>query len=180
MSLRIGKENPSYPSICHAMIEIPAGSKVKYEYDKENDCMFVDRILYSSVVYPHNYGFVPETLGEDGDPLDILVIMQEPVFPGCYLKARIIGVMHMTDQGEVDDKLIAVHANDPEYQHITSIYDLPEHRLIEIQSFFMDYKKNENKHVDVSHFSDKQSAVAILEKGHASYLQQIHLRSESS
>lgn len=159
-----------FPSICNAVVEIPAGSKVKYEYDPETKCMFVDRILYSSIVYPHNYGFIPETLGEDGDPLDVLIIMQEPVHPGCYLKARIIGVMHMVDQGEEDDKLIAVHEHDPEYQHIQSIFDLQEHRCVEIKSFFADYKKNENKHVDVSHFSDKQRAFEVIVKGHAMFV----------
>lgn len=167
MQVPIGEE---YPEICNAIVEIPAGSKVKYEYDPLTKCMFVDRILYSSIVYPHNYGYIPETLGEDGDPLDVLVIMQEPVYPGCYLKARIIGVMHMTDQGEEDDKLIAVHAHDPEYHHIGSIFDLPDHRRIEIQSFFMDYKKNENKHVDVSHFSDKEHALEIVVKGRQKFL----------
>lgn len=167
MQVSIGTE---YPAICNAVIEIPAGSKVKYEYDPSAKCMFVDRILYSSIVYPHNYGYIPETLGEDGDPLDVLVIMQEPVYPGCYLKARIIGVMHMVDEGEEDDKLIAVHANDPEYQHIDSIFHLAEHRRVEIQSFFMDYKKNENKHVHVSHFSDKEHALEVVKKGRAKFL----------
>jgi len=167
MNVPIGND---YPTICNAVIEIPAGSKVKYEYDPDTTCMFVDRILYSSVVYPHNYGYIPETLGEDGDPLDVLVIMQEPVYPGCYLKARIIGVMHMIDQGEEDDKLIAVHANDPEYQRMDSIFNLPEHRRVEIQTFFMDYKKNENKHVHVSHFSDMQHALEIVKKGHEKFL----------
>lgn len=167
MKVKIGNE---YPTICNALIEIPSGSKVKYEYDKESETMFVDRVLYSSVLYPHNYGFIPETIGEDGDPLDILVIMQEPVFPGCYLKAKVIGIMHMIDQGEVDDKIIAVHAHDPEYKHIHNLSDLPNHRLVEIKTFFNDYKKNENKHVDASHFSDKETALRIIEECHLKYI----------
>jgi inorganic pyrophosphatase len=170
MPIPIGKNHVHFPQVCNAMIEIPAGSKVKYEFDKETKRMYVDRILYSSMVYPHNYGFVPETLGEDGDPLDILVIMQQPVYPGCFLKAKIIGVMHMVDEGEEDHKLIAVHLHDPEYHHIRDILDLPEHRLIEIQSFFRDYKKNENKEVHVSHFSHREDAMKILEKAHDQYL----------
>jgi len=160
--LSIGSE---CPEICNAIIEIPAGSKVKYEYDKKTGLIFVDRILYSSIVYPHNYGFIPQTLGEDKDPLDILVIMQEPVHPGCYLKAKIIGVMHMTDHGEVDDKLIAVHYHDPEYQHIEDVFDLPDHRRIEIQSFFNDYKKNEGKDVNATHFSSKEEAFRVIKDG---------------
>ncbi len=93
------------PDVCNGVIEIPRGSKVKYELDKETGLCYVDRILYSSVVYPHNYGFIPKTLCEDGDPLDVLVLMQEPVVPMCFLRARPIGVMQMLDQGERDDKV---------------------------------------------------------------------------
>jgi len=165
--LPIGSESPT---VVNAFIEIPAGSKVKYEYDEKTETMYVDRILYSSIQYPHNYGFIPETLGEDGDPLDILVIMQEPVFPGCYLKAKVIGIMHMTDQGEVDDKIIAVHANDPDYSHVEDLTDLPTHRLLEIKSFFNDYKKNENKHVDASHYNPKKEAYRVIREGHEAFL----------
>lgn len=159
--LSIGED---YPEICNALIEISAGSKVKYEYDKENGLMFVDRILYSSVVYPHNYGFIPETLGDDGDPLDILVIMQEPVYPGCYLKARIIGVLYMFDQGVLDEKIIAVHEHDPMYKTIYDISDLSSHRLMEIKTFFIDYKKNEKKDVCVKDFGNREEAYFIIEK----------------
>jgi inorganic pyrophosphatase len=115
------------------VIEIPRGSKVKYELDKDTGLCFVDRILYSSVVYPHNYGFIPKTLCEDGDPLDVLVLMQEPVVPMCFLRAKPIGVMQMLDQGEQDDKIIAVHADDPEFRHFSDISQLPQHRLAEIR-----------------------------------------------
>ncbi|CAK9167467.1 unnamed protein product [Ilex paraguariensis] len=98
----------------------------------------VDRILYSSVVYPHNYGFIPRTLCEDNDPMDVLVLMQEPVLPGCFLRARAIGLMPMIDQGEKDDKIIAVCADDPEYRHYTDINQLAPHRLTEIRRFFED------------------------------------------
>jgi inorganic pyrophosphatase len=121
------------PDMCNVVIEIPRGSKVKYELDKDTGLCFVDRILFSSVVYPHNYGFVPKTLCEDGDPIDVLVLMQEAVVPMCFLRARPIGVMQMLDQGERDDKIIAVHADDPEFKGFSDISQLPPHRLAEIK-----------------------------------------------
>lgn len=137
------------PDIINAVIEIPRGSKVKYELDKETGMLYIDRILYSSVVYPHNYGFIPRTLCEDNDPLDILVLMQESVAPMCFLRAKPIGLMPMLDQGEQDDKVIAVHADDPEFSVYSDISEIPAHRLMEIRRFFEDYKKNEKKEVVV-------------------------------
>lgn len=124
-------ENP--PDVLYAVIEIPRGSKVKYELDKDTGLLYVDRILYSSVVYPHNYGFIPKTLCDDNDPLDVLVLMQEMVVPMAFLRVRPIGVMEMIDQGEKDDKLIAVHADDPEFKNFTDVDQLPPHRLQEIR-----------------------------------------------
>ncbi|KAL0426347.1 UNVERIFIED_CONTAM: Soluble inorganic pyrophosphatase 4 [Sesamum latifolium] len=108
-------------SLILQVVEISKGSKVKYELDKNTGLIKVDRVLYSSVVYPHNYGFIPRTLCEDSDPMDVLVIMQEPVLPGCFLRAKAIGLMPMIDQGEKDDKIIAVCADDPEYRDYTDI-----------------------------------------------------------
>ncbi|KAF8775218.1 hypothetical protein HU200_004619 [Digitaria exilis] len=131
------------------VVEISKGSKVKYELDKKTGLIKVDRVLYSSVVYPHNYGFIPRTLCEDNDPMDVLVLMQEPVLPGCFLRARAIGLMPMIDQGEKDDKIIAVCTDDPEYRHYNDLSELSPHRVQEIRRFFEDYKKNENKEVAV-------------------------------
>ncbi|KAE8700965.1 Soluble inorganic pyrophosphatase [Hibiscus syriacus] len=146
-----------------SVVEISKGSKVKYELDKKTGMILVDRVLYSSVVYPHNYGFIPRTLCEDNDPMDCLVIMQEPVLPGCFLRARALGLMPMIDQGEKDDKIIAVCADDPEYKHYTDIKDLPPHRLTEIKRFFEDYKKNENKEVAVNDILPSSTAYEAIQ-----------------
>ncbi|EMS55688.1 Soluble inorganic pyrophosphatase [Triticum urartu] len=143
--------------------QIPKGSKVKYELDKKTGLIKVDRVLYSSVVYPHNYGFIPRTLCDDSDPIDVLVIMQEPVVPGCFLRAKAIGLMPMIDQGEADDKIIAVCADDPEYRHFNDIKELPPHRLAEIRRFFEDYKKNENKEVAVNDFLPSEDAYEAIQ-----------------
>ncbi|KAG6541428.1 hypothetical protein Mapa_017207 [Marchantia paleacea] len=153
---------PEAPETFNCVIEIGKGSKVKYELDKNSGMIKVDRVLYSSVVYPHNYGFIPRTLCEDNDPLDVLVIMQEPVMSGCFLRARAIGLMPMIDQGEKDDKIIAVCADDPEYRHMKDINELPPHRLQEIRRFFEDYKKNENKEVSTDNFLDSKKAIEAV------------------
>ncbi|GAB2291155.1 V-ATPase V0 sector subunit c'' [Dionaea muscipula] len=154
---------PDSPQIVNCVIEITKGSKVKYELDKKTGLIKVDRILYSSVVYPHNYGFIPRTLCDDNDPLDVLVLMQEPVVPGCFLRVRPIGLMPMIDQGESDDKIIAVCADDPEYRHYTDFKELPPHRLAEIRRFFEDYKKNENKEVAVNDFLPASNAMEAIQ-----------------
>ncbi|CAN0889257.1 Probably inactive receptor-like protein kinase At2g46850 [Linum grandiflorum] len=154
---------PEAPKVFNVVVEITKGSKVKYELDKKTGMIKVDRILYSSVVYPHNYGFIPRTLCEDNDPLDVLVLMQEPVLPGCFLRARAIGLMPMIDQGENDDKIIAVCVDDPEYKYYTDIKQLPPHRLSEIRRFFEDYKKNENKEVAVNDFLPSDPAAEAIQ-----------------
>lgn len=141
------KVGSKQPDIVKAIIEIPTGSKAKYELDKETGLLRLDRVLYASVNYPSNYGFIPQTLGEDHDPLDILVLSQIVIQPLCIVKAKVIGVMRMTDSNEADDKIIAVAADDISVSHINSMDQLPPHFTIELKSFFEDYKKLENKDV---------------------------------
>ncbi|XVF16243.1 hypothetical protein REPUB_Repub10bG0014700 [Reevesia pubescens] len=117
--------------------------------------------MYSSVVYPHNYSFIPMTICEDSDPMDVLILMQ-PVLPGSFLRARAIGLMSMIDQGEKDDKIIVVCADDPKFHHYTNIKQLPPHRLAEIRRFFEDYKKNENKKVDIEDFLLAENAIQAI------------------
>jgi len=145
-----------------AFIEIPKGSKVKYELDKETGLLWLDRVLHSAVHYPANYGFLPRTYCGDGDPLDVLVLGQEPVVPLCVLRARAIGVLTMSDDKGQDDKIIAVHVDDPEYAHYRDVAELPPHRLKEIQRFFLDYKVLENKAVDVERIRGRAAAEQVI------------------
>lgn len=132
-----------------AYIEIPKGSKVKYELDKHSGLLRVDRILFSAVHYPANYGFIPRTFCDDGDPLDVLVLCQEAVTPNCIMRARAIGLIQMRDEKGLDDKVIAVHLDDPAYNEYTHIREVPHHMLLELRRFFEDYKTLEQKHVEV-------------------------------
>jgi inorganic pyrophosphatase len=146
-----------------AVIEIPIGSKVKYELDKETGLIRVDRILYSAVHYPANYGFIPQTLAEDDDPLDVLVLCQEELAPLTLVEARAIGVMTMLDSNKRDHKILAVAVNDPEYNSFREAADLPPHRLTLLQRFFQDYKALEGKSVEVEEFQPAQAALPIIQ-----------------
>ncbi|HNE50197.1 MAG TPA: inorganic diphosphatase [Chitinophagales bacterium] len=152
------------PDIVHSIIEIPKGSRAKYELDKETGLLRLDRVLYSAVYYPANYGFIPQTLGDDHDPLDILVLSQIDIVPLCIVDAKVIGVMRMIDNNEGDDKIIAVAANDISVAHINSISELPKHFIEELKNFFEEYKKLEKKTVLVQDFQDKNVAIQIIQK----------------
>jgi inorganic pyrophosphatase len=150
------------PDLVTAIIEIPKGSKNKYELDKDSGFLKVDRVLFSSVHYPANYGFIPQTYCDDRDPLDILVLGQEAVYPLTLMRAKPIGVMQMIDQDEEDDKIIAVHADDPEFADYTDIRQLAKHKMKELQRFFEDYKLLEQKAVRVERFLGREPALEIV------------------
>jgi inorganic pyrophosphatase len=153
-----------------AVIEIPAGSKNKYELDKPSGILKLDLVLYSSVHYPVNYGFIPRSYCDDGDPLDVLVLGQEPVHPLTLMFVRPIGVMHMRDQGKADDKILAVHANDPAVNHIRELEDAPPHAMTEIHRFFLDYKVLEEKEVVVDPFLGRERALEVIRQALKDYV----------
>ena len=151
------------PDVFNAIIEIPQGSKVKYELDKKTGMLRVDRMLYSSVVYPANYGFIPQTYADDGDPLDVLVLAQEAVDPLSILRARPTGMMSMLDDQEEDAKIICIHMDDPAFNDYWHIKELPDHRLRELRRFFQDYKALEDKTVRVQDFFGPDRAKSVVE-----------------
>jgi len=150
------------PSVVNAVIEIPKGSKAKYEIDKESGLLKLDRVLFSSVMYPANYGFIPKTYCDDHDPLDILVICSVDVFPLSLVEAKVIGVMRMIDNGEQDDKIIAVAKNDMSVNYITELEELPPHTMKEIVRFFQDYKALEHKNVTVEQLLGREEAEKVV------------------
>lgn len=152
------------PEIVEAIIEIPKGSRSKYELDKDTGMLRLDRVLYSSVYYPANYGFLPRTYCDDQDPLDILVLTQVKVLPMCIMRAKVIGVMKMIDGGEKDDKIIAVSPDDKSVSHINNLDELPDHLLRELKAFFEDYKKLEHKEVTIEKFENREAAVAVVKQ----------------
>lgn len=150
--------------IYEVLIEIPKGCRNKYEYDKERRMIKFDRMLFSSVHYPSDYGFIPETLGEDGDPLDVLVLVNQPTFPGCLIDARPIGLFVMYDEKGRDDKVLCVPISDPLWNHIYSLEQVPPHLLNEIDHFFRIYKDLEQKTVTVEGWKDRDAAIEIIEQ----------------
>lgn len=160
--VNIGKKSPE---IVTAVIEIPRGSKNKYEIDKTSGMLLLDRVMSSPVFYPVNYGFIPQTYCDDGDALDIMVLGQDPALPLCLMNAKVIGCMKMIDGGESDDKILAVHADDPQYKHINSLEQLHTtnpHLLKEIEHFFRTYKLLDNKKVEVSGWVDRAEAEKVI------------------
>ena len=153
---------PKIPYVVNAVIEIPKGSKAKYEIDKESGLLKLDRVLFSSVMYPANYGFIPQTYCDDKDPLDILVLCSIDVFPMSIIEAKVVGVMHMVDNGEQDDKIIAVAKNDMSVNYINDLNELPPHAMTEIVRFFKDYKKLEGKNVTIEHLLGVRYAHKVI------------------
>jgi inorganic pyrophosphatase len=154
-----GKEAPLF---VNSIIEIPKGSKGKYEMDKASGLLRLDRVLFSSVHYPANYGFIPQTYCDDHDPLDILVIASIDVSPMCIVEAKVIGVMEMVDEDERDAKIIAVARHDMSVNHINDLAELPPHTLVELKRFFEDYKQLEHKNVTVEQFMGREKAYEII------------------
>jgi inorganic pyrophosphatase len=157
------------PHTVNAIIEIPKGCRAKYELDKESGLLKLDRVLYSSVYYPANYGFIPQSYCDDHDPLDILVLSQVECVPMCIIEAKVIGVMQMIDGGEADDKIIAVAANDMSVNYINDISELPPHFIDEMRHFFEEYKRLERKTVVVEEFQNKAKAEEIINKSFEDY-----------
>ena len=155
-----------------AVIEIPFGSSVKYELDKQSGLIKLDRVLYSAVYYPANYGFIPQTLAEDDDPLDVLVLCQEAVVPLTLIQARAIGLMTMIDGGKKDHKIIAVATQDPEFNSYREAGEMPDHRLSMLRRFFLDYKQLEGKAVEVDEISPARHTYPIIEDALARYSHQ--------
>ena len=160
------------PRDFQAVIEIPLGSNVKYELDKASGLLKVDRIIHSAVFYPANYGFIPQTYAEDNDPLDVLVLCQEPVQPLALIQARAIGLMTMIDSGKKDHKILAVAVDDPEYDGFREAEELPPHRLTMLRRFFQDYKMLEGKAVEVDEMEPAKAALPVIEEALARYSQQ--------
>jgi inorganic pyrophosphatase len=150
------------PRHVNALIEIPQGSRSKYEVDKDTGLLRLDRVIYSSFHYPINYGFIPQSLGQDGDPLDILVLCSQSIQSLCLVEATVIGNMQMIDTGQIDDKIIAVATKDPSVNHYKKVEDLPHHFLLELRNFFEQYKVLENKKVAIDNFQDKDTAYKVI------------------
>lgn len=157
------------PGVINVLIEIAGGSKNKYEFDKDLQAFALDRVLYSSVKYPYDYGFIPNTLADDGDPLDGMVIMDEPTFPGCIIPARPIGFLEMVDGGDRDEKILCVPDKDPRYTHVKSLQDIAPHRLDEIAEFFRSYKNLEKKVTEILGWQDVHQVAPLVEKSVKAY-----------
>lgn len=157
------------PEQIEAIIEIPQGSRNKYEYDHTTHAIRLDRVLHSSVHYPTDYGFMPETISKDGDPLDVLVVVYEPTFPGCHVPVRIIGLLRMQDEKGEDEKILAVPVGDPRFDGIDRLDDLPSHWPKEIENFFATYKLLEEKDTELLGWDDAGAARSVIEEARCRY-----------
>ena len=157
--------------VVHALIEIPLGSKNKYELDEKTGRIMLDRVLYAAMIYPAEYGIIEKTLAPDGDPLDILVICSDPTFPGCVVPARVLGYLSMVDNGKLDYKLISVVDCDPRYDNVHELSDLPAFVLKEIANFFANYKVLQNVVVEVGNYYPRADAIRIIRECREKYLE---------
>lgn len=155
--------------ILNVMVEIPKGSRNKYELDKESGRIVFDRMLFSSVHYPTDYGFLPDTLAADGDPLDVLILLSEPTFPGCMIKARPVGLFSMKDEKGDDEKILCIPVSDPLWNHIHELDQVPPHLLKEIEHFFNVYKDLEEKTVSVQGWDNRAAALKVIEEAQANF-----------
>ncbi|MDR1781547.1 MAG: inorganic diphosphatase [Bacilli bacterium] len=162
--------------VVEALIEIPQGCQNKYEVDKKTGRVKLDRTLYSAMLYPGEYGYIENTLAKDGDPIDIVVFASFPTFPGCLMRARVIGVLEMTDDGDEDVKLIAVSQNDPRYASYNCLEDLPPHYLVELRNFFDTYKLLNNKVVKTGDYLGIEEARHFLRDARERYYEQMKIK----
>ena len=156
---------PGTKEIMNVIVEVPRGSMNKYEIDKETGMIALDRVLHTAQTYPFDYGFVPQTLWDDGDALDVILLTTQPLTPGILVHARPIGVLPMVDGGDKDEKVLAVPANDPRFNDIQDLSDVNKHTLKEISHFFLTYKQLQNKEVTLGEFEDKAAAQAAFIRG---------------
>jgi len=153
-----------YPHVVNVIVEVPKGSRNKYEYDPVSKRIKLDRVLFSAVHYPADYGYIENTLAEDGDQVDVLVLISEPTFPGCLIEAKPLGLLQMRDEKGNDNKILAVPLKDPLYQHVNDIHDIAPHLLTEIENFFLTYKKLEAKVVATEGWADFKKTIEYLNK----------------
>ncbi len=165
---------PDLPQVIYVVVEIPKKSRNKYEYDEKGGFVKLDRVLFSSLHYPGDYGFVPQTLHDDGDPLDVLVMTNEPTFSGCVIEARPLGVFHLMDRGQIDDKILAVPHTDPLFNDYRSLNDVPPHFLEEMAHFFSVYKDLESGEVEGKGWDGIEQAYQEIERASQHY--QKHLK----
>jgi inorganic pyrophosphatase len=172
LALPIGERSPE---LVNAVIEIPAGGVNKYEYDKKLHVFKLDRTLYSPVHYPGDYGFIPSTLAEDNDPLDIVILVDEPTFTGCLVEVRPVGVLEMLDQGVKDEKVLAVSSNNPRYKNVHDYQDVEPHVLREIAHFFQIYKDLEGKRTKTIAWHDIKRTHAVIRQSHRRYVEKLQV-----